>query len=540
MKKLLLSLAATAICSTAFAAVGDEKVILDQTFNEETVLTNTSEIIWGDDIQGMIKADGLYVTNQSNKDNNYTNREFVKFKNALGNSSTAVNISYELYNPKDKGQANTYYQINYFNERNKFVFGIREYSGGWAYGADIITANEEGEPNETPIPLPKGHMSKGGGEVVNLTVRFSGETAVIEIDGGAYTTYTKSEGIKSIKLSVSGDNGYDRDMYIKNYVIKTVEAEAVQFAGYTLKYVCGGETLKEVEKNGIVGDAIVINADEMLPLWNEDNTVKYIFVSDDAEGKTINADGTAVVTLNYRQAENWTYTIKNNVNDKAITGTCIEGEGAKVAFSRYILGENNVIWKKDAIDKQYNYYFTPDANNFEGLLEYTETEEIGVYFVEAEELEGMTATSGNNADIRCSNSAAGYAEEAVKVYTLKPGSYKVEFALWGGKSGADTNITGELKAGEETVLSGSTTGSWTQYKSEEAFTVSADTDLTFSGAIANQPVDYFLIIDASTTAVKGVEAVNGDNKWYNLQGVQVAQPTQPGLYIHNGKKVIVK
>ncbi len=31
----------------------------------------------------------------------------------------------------------------------------------------------------------------------------------------------------------------------------------------------------------------------------------------------------------------------------------------------------------------------------------------------------------------------------------------------------------------------------------------------------------------------------GDNKYYNLQGIEVAEPTT-GLYIHNGKKVLVK
>lgn len=32
----------------------------------------------------------------------------------------------------------------------------------------------------------------------------------------------------------------------------------------------------------------------------------------------------------------------------------------------------------------------------------------------------------------------------------------------------------------------------------------------------------------------------GNNKYYNLQGIEVADPTQPGLYIHNGKKILVK
>lgn len=31
-----------------------------------------------------------------------------------------------------------------------------------------------------------------------------------------------------------------------------------------------------------------------------------------------------------------------------------------------------------------------------------------------------------------------------------------------------------------------------------------------------------------------------DNKYYNMQGIEVAEPTAPGLYIHNGKKILVK
>ncbi len=41
-------------------------------------------------------------------------------------------------------------------------------------------------------------------------------------------------------------------------------------------------------------------------------------------------------------------------------------------------------------------------------------------------------------------------------------------------------------------------------------------------------------------AVEAINAVEGDGYWYNIQGVRVAEPTQPGLYIHNGKKYIVK
>ena len=56
------------------------------------------------------------------------------------------------------------------------------------------------------------------------------------------------------------------------------------------------------------------------------------------------------------------------------------------------------------------------------------------------------------------------------------------------------------------------------------------------------------IIVMSTAKTTGINTINTNDKakhnaWYNLQGVKVsngAQPTQKGIYIHNGKKVVVK
>lgn len=41
-------------------------------------------------------------------------------------------------------------------------------------------------------------------------------------------------------------------------------------------------------------------------------------------------------------------------------------------------------------------------------------------------------------------------------------------------------------------------------------------------------------------AVEAINAVEGDGYWYSIDGVRVESPAQPGLYIHNGKKYIVK
>ena len=37
-----------------------------------------------------------------------------------------------------------------------------------------------------------------------------------------------------------------------------------------------------------------------------------------------------------------------------------------------------------------------------------------------------------------------------------------------------------------------------------------------------------------------VAPVVKNDKYYNLQGIEIAKPTQAGIYIHNGKKYIVR
>lgn len=50
------------------------------------------------------------------------------------------------------------------------------------------------------------------------------------------------------------------------------------------------------------------------------------------------------------------------------------------------------------------------------------------------------------------------------------------------------------------------------------------------------------IVDDEPTAIQTVQqdADKADNAYYTLSGVQVAQPTAPGIYIHNGHKTIIK
>ena len=57
----------------------------------------------------------------------------------------------------------------------------------------------------------------------------------------------------------------------------------------------------------------------------------------------------------------------------------------------------------------------------------------------------------------------------------------------------------------------------------------------------NNSVSIAVTFKASTTGIHTIKdnTQRQDGKWYTLSGVAVEKPTK-GLYIHNGKKVVIK
>jgi hypothetical protein len=121
---------------------------------------------------------------------------------------------------------------------------------------------------------------------------------------------------------------------------------------------------------------------------------------------------------------------------------------------------------------------------------------------------------------------------------------------------AITTTTGAI-ALENNDLKGSTKSDGTTAdKPTYCYVLSGDTFVSYSGASLSANKAYFeaskdlaasarpftiTFDDEETTSIAGVEAKKfvEDNKFYNLNGQQVAQPTK-GLYIVNGKKVVIK
>ncbi len=126
----------------------------------------------------------------------------------------------------------------------------------------------------------------------------------------------------------------------------------------------------------------------------------------------------------------------------------------------------------------------------------------------------------------------------------------------GVKAGDIIRITANKLADGYLVLSysGSDTGwSWKDYEGYEATATETGFDVVVTEGMIDQLKKDGLIINQEGYELTQVEIVEGvvdginnistadveNGKWYNLQGVEVKKPVK-GIYIHNGKKVIVK
>ena len=65
--------------------------------------------------------------------------------------------------------------------------------------------------------------------------------------------------------------------------------------------------------------------------------------------------------------------------------------------------------------------------------------------------------------------------------------------------------------------------------------VEENNEVVYKGAF----YDEFNTLD-NVNDMKVETPENGDNNYYNLMGQPVAEPTQPGIYIHHGKKIVIK
>lgn len=339
-----------------------------------------------------------------------------------------------------------------------------------------------------------------------------------------------------------------------NNLTLSKETIKITTVNYTVKFMCDGKEIKDADtRSSVAGSTVSLNSTDKNTFWATDGT-KYFYESDDASTTEIADDGSSVITVNFRKANEYSYTVTDNLNDTLATGKCTEGENVSGNYVQYKNVNGTLYEAKQGNAGYYKYSFIPTANDYNYNIDYTAKINNVAYFAEGEDIEGMTATGSANADIRCSNGKGGYSSDAVTATTLQPGKYKATIVVWG-----NAGATFSVKAGEKDILSTETKGYLYSEESEE-FELTEATPITISGGDVNKMLDYIYITktadvislnstytystycpesDLDFTGVEGVEAytakVNGSN--VTLTKIEGKVKAGEGIIIKNVNNV---
>lgn len=280
-------------------------------------------------------------------------------------------------------------------------------------------------------------------------------------------------------------------------VLKITTVSASSTTKYTIKYVdaSGKDIKKAVEYDGIIGQNFTATTEDMTAVYTSDK--KYIYESGNETKVAVKEAANNVITLKFREAATYKYTVKNNINDYAVSGTAFEGDNAKVAFSQYIL-KDGVLYETNKIDdnrKQFNWTFAVNEDNTVKTLNYKKTTINNVaYYSEGENIEGLTIINSGNSAIRSSNSASAYAKDADVVFTTLPaGKYKLTSSICdfqGKKASAEFSY----KAGEKVIFTHKAEVINSHTKTSEEFTLNESTPISLvKGGNDKQGIDFIYI-----------------------------------------------
>ena len=248
---------------------------------------------------------------------------------------------------------------------------------------------------------------------------------------------------------------------------------------YTVNYQdMNGNTLKDaVTYDAVGGNDVALTAADKQNITVGDDT--YIYDNDDAEGKTVANDGSTVVTVKFHKAQNFSYKVFEvcgGKNARTTEGTNYETAKVTAPYRRYNVVDGQ-LYKKDATNKEYNYYFTLTADNQTEKLDYTAVDGVlnVIYLSEGEDIEGLTKCNTANTGIRSSNSASAYATEDTKIVKLSAGKYKIHAIIYDASKTPNSHWI--FKAGETQVADfNCTTVNIQEFDSEE-FTLTEDAEI---------------------------------------------------------------
>ena len=302
--------------------------------------------------------------------------------------------------------------------------------------------------------------------------------------------YYNSDALECTQIDLFGCINNNQCARIDNLVI-TVEPDDRPYADYSVAYVdeSGNELKEKAVYNGLVGDPATLTEADKVAFKNSDNTKKYIYKSDDAADKTIANDGSAVVTVTFREAETYNYTVnavddEDNILETIVSDSNFEDDPVNAYCGLYIFKEG-VLYEKSNYSTYGVESFTLSTDDMTIDVAYSVSSLANpVYFSEAEDIEGLTKQEDSYTRGRMSKGAAGYATALTTITTLPAGIYTLTSATRSGttKFYAASDSVFVITSGGSTVTD--TSGEFTLYET---------TEIKVSAGSKSNYFDYMLI-----------------------------------------------
>ena len=328
------------------------------------------------------------------------------------------------------------------------------------------------------------------GEITYLTIT----------DEDGNTVYEQS---RIATLSSTGGIGnmvYVTKRYLSNFAIDNVvirsladgDVPEITYHTITVKYVdSDGTEIADAETYQVEeGESFTPDYDETF----DDDDYRYTYSSGSETIDEVTEDAT--ITLVYTKAELAEYTVTiaatGDIEQTIATTTVKDGKTVSYYFPRYIL-DGTTLYQISQTYYNQGFNQTSDAiteSNTTWSVTYTKAYDDVVYFSEAEDIDGLTATTSGNVPARCSNGAGAYGTD-VTITTLPAGTYYLACSTY-----ASSSTTFTFTVGDETVYSVSSS----HYESAAAdatFTISESSELVVSGGTSKYALDYVIVRAAS-------------------------------------------
>ncbi len=327
-----------------------------------------------------------------------------------------------------------------------------------------------------------------------------------------YLTITKVSAASSVLAqtqiaTLSDDGGLGKvtfvtDRYYANIALDNVLIRAWQTGDtpevtettYTIKYQDGsGNTLKDdvVNPTTVGTEDIVATTGEMASFFNDGHTKKYIYVSGNDPITAVADANSNVITLVFREAATWSYTVTNNLGTQIASSYNFEGETIYVPYSAYEL-KDGVLYSKGTTGSEYRYTFTLTEDNQEETITGYTASNIGgvVAFTEGENISDAVEYTGGNTVTRASNAKAATRGEADRtIFTgITPGKYQIYLAYMKPTS---TGISSTFGIDGQEIVISVTDGTNVVTAQSAEFTVSETSNLTWTAGDA--PLDWIYI-----------------------------------------------